>query len=357
MKTKLLFTLLFASQLVSAQLYINEIFISPPGTDAPNEYIEIRGAANATIGAGTYLVGIDGDGDDGNSPGDIESDIMDLSGLTLGSNGYLVLLATGHPYTVDPDATVVLDLNDGNLEDQTHTYLLIQSATAPSSSDDIDSDDDGTPDGAVYAGWTVLDGISFADDDGTLPHDEFAYANVIFAEDAIVTTGTLKFPAGATVIQTTTQYDYAARIGNSTGSVVTNDESTSDWVGGDIPSGNVPNWVLSSTTNRSTPNSFAGSELNHIGSANPSQNTTLSTEDVLASNFKIYPNPVKDIVTIESKNVKVSSVEMYSIIGNKVISENNLVNNRFDVSALSSGIYLLKVNTDDNSLVKKIVIE
>lgn len=357
MKTKLLFALLLASQIMNAQLYINEIFISPPGDDSPNEYIEIRGVANSTIASGTYLVGIDGDGDDSNSPGDLESDIMDLSGLTIGSNGYLVLLTTGHPYTVDPNATVVLDLNDGNLEDQTHTYLLINSSVAPTGSDDIDSNDDGTPDGSVYTNWTILDGISFADDDGTLPHDEFAYANVIFAEDAIVTTGTLRFPAGATVIQTTTQYDYAARIGNSTGSAVTNDELTSDWMGGDIPSGNVPNWVLSSTTDRATPNSFAGSELNHIGSANPSQNTTLSTNDVSTSNFRIYPVPAEDFITIESKNIKVSSVDIYNLLGSKVKSVSQLNENRVNVENLSKGMYLLKINADANSITKKIVIE
>ncbi|QMU64930.1 MAG: T9SS type A sorting domain-containing protein [Flavobacteriaceae bacterium] len=353
MKKTLLITLLLISQFITAQLYISEVFLSPPGDDSPNEYIEIRGTPNATIAAGTYIVTIDGDVEtSGNGPGDLESDIMNLSGLTIGSNGYLVLLTTGHPYTVDPNATIALDLNDGNIEDQSHTILLIQTNTPPSGSDDIDSDNDGTPDGSVYAGWTVLDGVAFADDDGTLPHDEYAYANVIFAESAIVPT--LKHPAGATVISTTTQYDYAARIGNSTGSAVTNDASTSDWVGGDIPSGNVPNWVLSSTTDRATPNSFAGSQLNHIGSANPSMNT-LSTEDVFArSNFNLYPNPVNDFVQI-STDVQIDSVEVFNLIGKKVFSASGLINDRVNVSSLSTGIYILKITSGNSSIAKKII--
>lgn len=356
MRTKLLFTFLLVGQLIHAQLYLSEIFVSPPGDDAPNEYIELRGEPNAIIPNGTYIITVDGDGDDGNSPGDLESDIMDLSGIALGSNGYLVLLATGHPYTVDPNATIALDLNDGNLEDHSHTILLIQSDTPPSSSDDIDSDEDGTPDGAVYDSWTVLDGVAFADDDGTLPHDEFAYANVIFAEAAIVTTGTLKHPVGASVIQTITQYDYVARIGESTGSALTNDEATSDWFGGDIPSGNVPNWVLSSSTNKATPNFFGGAQLNHIGSANPAPSPSLSAGDLSLSNFKIYPNPVSDLLIVKAENVEVASVKIYNVIGDEVLSQKEPNTQGIDVSALSPGVYVLKIEAEGVSTNTKIIV-
>jgi len=87
------------------------------------------------------------------------------------------------------------------------------------------------------------------------------------------------------------------------------------------------------------------------------ETSSLSTDDFLASNFKIYPNPVKDVITIASSNITVSSVEMYSLVGKKVISKNNLVNNTLDISNLNSGIYLLKVNADEGSLIRKIVIE
>ena len=90
---------------------------------------------------------------------------------------------------------------------------------------------------------------------------------------------------------------------------------------------------------------------------NFSLDVTLSVNDVLASEFKIYPNPAKNYLNIESKNIAISSVEMYNIIGKKVISENNLVNSKLNVSSLSTGIYLLKVNSDAGSLVKKIVVE
>ena len=61
---------------------INELLVNPPGNDAPNEYIEIRGNANEVLAASTYLLGIEGDF--GANAGDVQ-DIFDLSGLTLGS--------------------------------------------------------------------------------------------------------------------------------------------------------------------------------------------------------------------------------------------------------------------------------
>ncbi len=79
--------------------FINEVLFNPTGTDAPNEYIEFRGPANAAIPAGTYFVAIEGDGTPDN-PGDVQT-IINLSGLTFGSNGFLVLLQNGEGYTTD----------------------------------------------------------------------------------------------------------------------------------------------------------------------------------------------------------------------------------------------------------------
>uniref|UniRef100_UPI004049BAA9 T9SS type A sorting domain-containing protein n=1 Tax=Flavobacterium sp. TaxID=239 RepID=UPI004049BAA9 len=302
-KLLFLFSALLVCQFASAQLYINEILVSPPGTDSPNEYIELRGAPNAVIPTNTFLIQIEGDGESGSNPGDVESNnaatngalgpdgvspapqggIIDLSGITLGSNGLLVIVRSNHPYTINPDSAILFDVTDGDLEDQSHTFLLINTGTnpAPTNDDDIDADNDGEIDAIYLANWTILDGISFADDDGVANNDEFVYADVIFAEEAFLTSTTiLRRPSTSTVVYTPSQYDYAARIGNSTGSNVTNDIATSDWVGGDIPSNNpaLQDWTISSTETNAYPNSFAGSQLNHIGSPNPSQNTLIVDE-------------------------------------------------------------------------------
>ncbi len=87
------------------------------------------------------------------------------------------------------------------------------------------------------------------------------------------------------------------------------------------------------------------------------EDVTASAEDVLASKFNIFPNPANDYIQIDANDVKISSVAMYSMIGKEVISEKNLVNSRLNISNLTSGIYLLKVNADNRSLIKKIIVE
>ena len=64
MKTKLLFisVALFAFQYASAQFYLNEVMLDPPGTDTPHNFIEIRGAASTPL-TNMYVVTIEGDGD------------------------------------------------------------------------------------------------------------------------------------------------------------------------------------------------------------------------------------------------------------------------------------------------------
>lgn len=374
-KTLLFLSVLMTTQLITAQLYINEIMVSPPGTDTSNEYIEIRGVANATIPADTYLIQIEGDGE--SNPGDIESNssssngcflvdgvtpcpqggIIDLSGLTLGSNGILVILRSNHPYTIDPDAATLFDVTDGELEDQSHTFFLVNTNGngAPSTNDDIDADDNGEIDTAYTSIWTFLDGISFADDDGA-PNNEFAYADVIFAESAIVPT--LMRPASATVISTVVQFDYAARIGNSTGNVV-NDTANSDWVGGDMPSGNLPNWLLGSNSSsvRTVPESWEGSELNHIGSPNPTQNTLSISQFDAENSLTIYPNPASDKLIIKSQNFEINTVELYSVLGKRVLKQNNLVDDILNISTLPTGVYLLKVTANNTSITKRIIVE
>lgn len=85
--------------------------------------------------------------------------------------------------------------------------------------------------------------------------------------------------------------------------------------------------------------------------------TELSTNDVLASNLKIYPNPAQDYIQIDTNNINVSSVEMFSLVGQKVISGKKLINSKLNISSLNRGIYLLKVNTENGSLTKKILVD
>lgn len=81
------------------------------------------------------------------------------------------------------------------------------------------------------------------------------------------------------------------------------------------------------------------------------------SDNELSNSIKVYPNPAKDYISIQSKNFKISSVEMYNVIGKRILLNSNLSNNKLDISSLVSGVYLLKINANDRSLVKKVIIE
>jgi hypothetical protein len=94
-------------------------------------------------------------------------------------------------------------------------------------------------------------------------------------------------------------------------------------------------------------------EINRIQIVDP---TTLSTEELLANNFSIYPNPASDFVNV--KSLQGANIEVYNIVGKLVKSEISQSNEHaMNVSDLNSGIYLLKLTSEDKSASKKLIIE
>lgn len=72
---------------------------------------------------------------------------------------------------------------------------------------------------------------------------------------------------------------------------------------------------------------------------------TMSTQEVLAQNaVSIYPNPVKNDLNIVSKE-KIEKVDIYNVVGQKVLTQTQLNNNSISVSQLAKGTYILKVKT------------
>jgi hypothetical protein len=75
-------------------------------------------------------------------------------------------------------------------------------------------------------------------------------------------------------------------------------------------------------------------------------------------NFKVYPNPVKDYLTIENSNFNIKSIELIEINGrliiNKTTSEQKI---KLELGSLKSGLYILKINSIDNFEAKIIVKE
>ncbi|QSB25179.1 T9SS type A sorting domain-containing protein [Flavobacterium sp. CLA17] len=85
---------------------------------------------------------------------------------------------------------------------------------------------------------------------------------------------------------------------------------------------------------------------------------TLGTPDFEFSKyFSIYPNPVKDVLNIASKNnLEIGALAVYDILGQLVIAVPNAhATSSIDVSNLRTGNYILKVKTDKGSSAVKFI--
>ncbi len=246
----------------AGDLCLNEI--QTYGTGSPSarratQYLELRGPAGASIAIGTYLVAVDGDRNQ--NPGTIDV-VIDLSGKSLGSNGFLVLLAQGNGYTVDAGASSLVSTASGfsgisgwsgnngavAFERPSTSFFLVNAASVPTPGADIDTvgSNDGVPDGSVFAAWSVLDSVAIADNSG-----DKTYAALNFRPNA-GSTGTTVLLAGRTW--------YAGRFGDSFGS------TAGAWVASSNLGGSNPNYLLSTTA--VSPVGVGGKPLNHVGATN-----------------------------------------------------------------------------------------
>ena len=73
--------------------------------------------------------------------------------------------------------------------------------------------------------------------------------------------------------------------------------------------------------------------------------------------FNIYPNPVKDELTITTE-VRVEEISIYDIYGRRTnvysLQSTDFVHN-LNVAGLNSGIYFVRITTEDGEIVKRFV--
>jgi hypothetical protein len=87
--------------------------------------------------------------------------------------------------------------------------------------------------------------------------------------------------------------------------------------------------------------------------------TTLSTAEIGIENLGLYPNPAKSIhgfINLISSSNESFKVVIFDVIG-KQISTQNVVNNQLDISALNSGLYLLKIAQGKAIATKRLIVK
>ena len=84
-------------------------------------------------------------------------------------------------------------------------------------------------------------------------------------------------------------------------------------------------------------------------------NGPTAIETVEVSNLEIFPNPVKDVLTINYDKA-ISQIDVYDLDG-KLVKSFTTVGSTVNVSDLSAGVYMLNMQTEEGLVVKKIVKE
>ena len=242
------------SSSATGAVLINEMMANAPGADGGREYFELRGTPGMSLN-NHYLLSLEGQG---TGRGDVNQ-FFDFTGVSLGTNGYLIALQNASAYTpIVAGATVLQNAastgwgqantavgssvghsSDGtqtDLENSATTILLVNigGGAAPTLTTDLDPDNDNVLD--LPAGWTLLDSIGLLDGANALAED-VSYGAITFR------IGDLGSSASGNVIDVspTGTTLYVGRRGESIGS------TTADWFGA-VPSGTFPDYVLGSAT-------------------------------------------------------------------------------------------------------------
>ena len=127
--------------------------------------------------------------------------------------------------------------------------------------------------------------------------------------------------------------------------------------------GEVLDLVLDNLTNGETfieNVNFSVSAINidpdsHLISKNNTTTLGIENNPFILENISLFPNPVSDILTIEtSKKITFKSATIYNAPGKEILTSTN---KEINLSKLSKGVYFIKVFTDAGNLYKKIIKE
>jgi len=222
---------------------ISEVLVEGRFTSAVNrtsdQYIELRGTPNEVLPAGTYFVVIE----EWISRIGLINSVIDLSGQSFGSNGFLVLLQGGNTYDTAFGANVLQSdssgfnglpggifsgsRTDGSLDTtfSNASYFLMQSDTPPVVGVDIDTNNDGFIDPSSSAvSWDVFDSVAMHD----FARFDATFASIVFVESFNRDHPVIERNSRGQTVVSSDGFGYVARIGDSIGS------DYEDWVYGTV---------------------------------------------------------------------------------------------------------------------------
>jgi uncharacterized repeat protein (TIGR01451 family) len=82
----------------------------------------------------------------------------------------------------------------------------------------------------------------------------------------------------------------------------------------------------------------------------------ISVEQIEKSKFKVYPNPTKDFIYINSASEKIERIAVYNLVGKEILSNQNDLNlstQQISLANLPLGVYLLQINNEVLKIIKR----
>lgn len=84
--------------------------------------------------------------------------------------------------------------------------------------------------------------------------------------------------------------------------------------------------------------------------------TTLAVDTYQKNRFALYPNPAKDILTIDTGDTTPADVVLYDMAGRQVLQKNITGVETIDISSCKQGVYLVEISSVNQKAVMRVVI-
>jgi endonuclease I len=98
-------------------------------------------------------------------------------------------------------------------------------------------------------------------------------------------------------------------------------------------------------------NTFPSNNCENLGE----HNQELSIEEQTISLLKVYPNPVKNVLHIELNSAKKTQVELYNVLGKRILSKTINNSQTIQTDHLSDGMYILRITQGNHTISKKLI--
>jgi hypothetical protein len=301
---QILLLFLFSGWIQAQQL--TEMMINPPGTDFPNEYIEVKFSANTTLTKYAVWV-IEGDAA---NKGTLDNS-YDLAGVATGASGYVLIASAGHPYGTPTGTTVLTPITSAaSLENGGSTFLLVTyTDPLPATGTDLDTNEDGTLE--LPAGVSIVDSAALKD----------GATNLVYSSNVFDST-TLGYTP-----------DLFVRAPNR-------------WAVADLL-GTAPNFTIDGT--KSTRTDLGGQGITP-GATNP-VSTANSNEQPQTFSAGVFPNPFQSYLQVDAQ-VLVDKIELYNLLGQKVLESQQPV---LATQNLAKGVYFVKVYSGTHIYLQQLI--